>query len=216
MPVRLIRIQKLEHGEGGIQVLFGNDWYWIDRFASFSVLKHALRNWRNLYGADLVINGEPAGKVGYRNPALVESVEGEEDDPGYKDVGLPAEPEVASLETMMAAEPNFFDKKTNKLFGTKKRYKYGNCLVLKNVSSLHGHLGGTGTYTRYVIYEFIRTENSPKGVMLYRQIASSLWRAKQMIKRKDWRPWGEQVADDYRLGLRDLDETREEGEEQLL
>ena len=45
---------------------------WQDEWASYEVLKWALRNWRNLYGAPLFVNGQEAGVVGYRNPALAE------------------------------------------------------------------------------------------------------------------------------------------------
>jgi hypothetical protein len=43
--------------------------YWVD-FASKGVLAQALRQWRNLYGAPLKIDGQDAGKVGYFNPEL--------------------------------------------------------------------------------------------------------------------------------------------------
>lgn len=45
---------------------------WQDEWASYEVLKWALRNWRNLYGAPLFVNGQEAGVVSYRNPALAE------------------------------------------------------------------------------------------------------------------------------------------------
>lgn len=43
--------------------------YRVD-FASYGVLKMAVRQWRNLEGAQLYVNRQPAGKVSYRNPAL--------------------------------------------------------------------------------------------------------------------------------------------------
>lgn len=61
--------------EAKIQIVYrqGNDRkVWNDSWCSYSVLKWALRNWRNLYGAPLFVDGEPAGKVDYRNPALAE------------------------------------------------------------------------------------------------------------------------------------------------
>lgn len=45
---------------------------WQDEWASYDVLKWALRNWRNLYGAPLFVSDQEAGVVGYRNPALAE------------------------------------------------------------------------------------------------------------------------------------------------
>jgi hypothetical protein len=52
---------------------YGNpdkEWPIFQDWASFSVLKGALRSWRNLQGAQLFINGIPAGKISYRNPHL--------------------------------------------------------------------------------------------------------------------------------------------------
>ncbi|MGV0949243.1 MAG: 2'-5' RNA ligase family protein [Azonexus sp.] len=45
---------------------------WEDGWCSYGVLKWALRNWRNLYGATLFVDGQEAGTVSYRNPALAE------------------------------------------------------------------------------------------------------------------------------------------------
>jgi 2'-5' RNA ligase len=39
-------------------------------FCSFEVLKSAVRQWRNLYGVRLFVNGSEAGTVSYNNPAL--------------------------------------------------------------------------------------------------------------------------------------------------
>ena len=211
MPVKLIRIQQLDKGEGGIRVDFTNNWYWLGRFASFGVLKWALRSWRNLYGAPLIVNGEPSGTVDYRNRALQES----DGDFDVKEVAWGGEP-VASLEDMKAAEPEFFSRKNNKWFGTKKIYKYGNYLVLKNVRRTHGHFGEMSTWTQYVIYEFVKTEQTPQGLMLHRQSANSLENAKSMIKRKDFREWREQLAD-YGTGVwnESLDDDDESTKELL-
>lgn len=43
--------------------------YWVD-FASRGVLAQALRQWANLQGAKLRVDGQDAGKVAYRNPVL--------------------------------------------------------------------------------------------------------------------------------------------------
>jgi hypothetical protein len=45
---------------------------WSSQWASYWVLKNALRNWRNLYGVPLFVDGVESGVVGYRNPALIE------------------------------------------------------------------------------------------------------------------------------------------------
>lgn len=65
--------------EGHIQITYKDNGrqdspskVWSDEWASYEVLKWALRNWRNLYGAPLFVAGQPAGEVGYRNPALAE------------------------------------------------------------------------------------------------------------------------------------------------
>jgi hypothetical protein len=59
--------------QGGIKVEFADGHYWMGRFASISTLKWTLRNWRNVYGAPLYVDGTLVGKVSYRNPALQEA-----------------------------------------------------------------------------------------------------------------------------------------------
>ena len=82
--VARVRIKELKdgmvHADGGIKVIFQNGWYWATRYSDYGVLLNSLRNWRNLYGVPLVVNGEPAGVVGYKNPALIESLNEDEDD----------------------------------------------------------------------------------------------------------------------------------------
>jgi hypothetical protein len=191
MPVSHVMIQELDRGEGGVKVMFHNNWYWTGRFACFGVLKWALRNWRNLYGAPLTVNGQPAGQVGYRNAALIEAKEPEDFDPKE----LYDQPEEVSLEDMKRIEPEFFDRGNTRFFGTKKIYKYGNFIVLKNVRRMPGWFGGTSLTTSYVIYEFTRTEQNPQGILLHRQSTNELYKAKEMIKRRDFRPWREQLMD---------------------
>jgi hypothetical protein len=125
-----------------------------------------------------------------------------DDDVDIKDLSGEHQPErIYSMEEIKAAEPGFFNRENTRFFGTKKVYKYGNSLVLKNVRRVHGHFGQMNTWTSYVIYEFTKTDNSPQGVVLHRQSTNELYKAKAMIKRRDFRPWNEQVADDYRLGM---------------
>jgi hypothetical protein len=64
---RLVLEISLPQGAGQYK-----SWFIQQNWASFSVLCHALRTWRNLEGADLYINGVPSGKIAYRNPRLVE------------------------------------------------------------------------------------------------------------------------------------------------
>lgn len=78
-PAQGVYIWGKTHSEGRIVVVlsmpqgFGNprkEWPIQQNWASFDILAYSLRTWRNLQGADLFINGVPAGKVAYRNPAL--------------------------------------------------------------------------------------------------------------------------------------------------
>ena len=111
---------------------------------------------------------------------------------------------------MKRAEPGFFSRENNRHFGTKKVYKYGNFIVLKNVKHWPSHTWGPGQMvTSFVIYEFVKTADSPQGLLLHRQSTNQLYKAKAMIKRRDFRPWNEQVADDYRLGMLGLGEAED-------
>lgn len=213
MPVSHVMIQELDRGEGGIKVMFQNNWYWTGRFACFGVLKWALRNWRNLYGAPLTVNGQPGGLVGYRNAALIEAREPEDFDPKE----LYDQPQEYSLDDMKRAEPGFFDRSNTRFFGTKKIYKYGNFIVLKNVRRMPGWFGGTTLSTSYVIYEFVHTPDNPQGFLLHRQSTNELAKAKSMIKRRDFREWREQLAD-YGTGVwrnESLDDDEETTKELL-
>jgi hypothetical protein len=207
MPVQRVLIQELDKGHGGIRVDFVNHWCWKGRFASFGTLKWALRSWRNLFGAPLIVNGTPSGTVGYRNAALQEA---EEDDFDVKEVvgGEGA----ASLADMKAAEPGFFSRQNNRWFGTEKVYKYGNFLVLKNARWVPGSFGQMGTWrtwTQYVIYEFVKTEDTPQGLMHYHGSANGLADAKAMIKAGDFRPMREQIADRHGIHEDDEESTKE-------
>jgi len=56
--------------EGKLSILFANKSSFETNFASFEVLKEMVRNWRNVYGAPLLVNGQDQGKVQHSNPAL--------------------------------------------------------------------------------------------------------------------------------------------------
>lgn len=92
-----------------------------------------------------------------------------------------------SLDHIKSIEPDFFNRENTRFFGTKKIYKYGNFLVLKNRRKSHGHFGNISYHTSYVIYEFIFTHDHPKGLLLHRGSSSDLQDAKLMIKTKDFR-----------------------------
>jgi len=69
--VRLVSIKRLPRAEGELYIEFEKGWTFKTGFACFEVLKDAVRNWRNLYGAALIVDGRHKGKVEYRNPALL-------------------------------------------------------------------------------------------------------------------------------------------------
>jgi hypothetical protein len=69
-------------GGGWLEVLFkdaGNGRYngatFRAHFASFEVLRNFVRNWRNVYGAALIVDGAACGVVEYRNAALVDGAQ---------------------------------------------------------------------------------------------------------------------------------------------
>lgn len=57
--------------EGKLMILFGDGSSFETNFASYTVLKIWIRNWRNVYGAPLLVNGRPKGIVEYYNPSLM-------------------------------------------------------------------------------------------------------------------------------------------------
>lgn len=68
--VKLVSIQHRPDQQGELYIEFDNGNHFTTDFADFSVLKDAVRNWRNLYGARLQVDWKNVGKVEYRNPAL--------------------------------------------------------------------------------------------------------------------------------------------------
>jgi hypothetical protein len=206
-PVKQVEIKVIERPrgdtEGGVRIDFTNGYYWVGRFADYHVLKWALRNWRNLYGAKLIVNDQDAGQISYRNPALGyqdpglrESVP--DDEPGqYKELYAPAEQ--VTLDQMRATEPGFFARsKGNRVwFGRSKYYGpyKGNYLVVRNTRKEHGHFGNMREHTTYEIYQFARTPDEPKGGLRYKGTSHDLQDAKEMIKSQDFRPFRERVAD---------------------
>lgn len=57
--------------EGQLSILFENGNSFQTEFGAWSVLKHFVRHWRNVYGTPLSVNGKDCGKVQYKNPALM-------------------------------------------------------------------------------------------------------------------------------------------------
>lgn len=59
--------------EGQLSILFDDGASFQTNFASYSVLKNFVRNWRNVYGAVLTIGGIGCGRVAYDNLDLAEN-----------------------------------------------------------------------------------------------------------------------------------------------
>ena len=57
-------------GEGELSVDFADGGKYLVDFASFAVLCWTLRNWRNLRGVELRIDGQAAGTVDFHNKTL--------------------------------------------------------------------------------------------------------------------------------------------------
>ena len=68
--VEFVDLKALSKGTGMLHIVFDDGATFETPFASYSVLVNSVRNWRNLYGAPLRIEGEDKGKVGYKNIAL--------------------------------------------------------------------------------------------------------------------------------------------------
>jgi hypothetical protein len=68
--VKFVAIERRPHHEGDLYIEFENGNRFRTDFASFEVLKDTLRNWRNLHGARLYVDGREVGHVYYRTPAL--------------------------------------------------------------------------------------------------------------------------------------------------
>ena len=68
--VSFVELKAIDKGMGMLYIVFDNGATFETPFASYAVLKNAVRQWRNLYGADLKIEGEDKGTIAYDNPAL--------------------------------------------------------------------------------------------------------------------------------------------------
>jgi hypothetical protein len=56
--------------DGVLRILFDDGTRYATDFASYTVLKNFVRQWRNVYGAPLLVEGKARGKVDYKNEAL--------------------------------------------------------------------------------------------------------------------------------------------------
>ena len=68
--IKVLSIDAIAKGEGKLMILFDNKASFETNFASFNVLRDQVRQWRNVYGAPLRVNGVDCGKVSKDNAAL--------------------------------------------------------------------------------------------------------------------------------------------------
>jgi hypothetical protein len=66
--IKVLDVSEIGDGEGKLSILFENGCSFETNFASYSVLQGFVRRWRNVHGAPLTVNGQPAGVVSNRNP----------------------------------------------------------------------------------------------------------------------------------------------------
>ena len=71
--IKDIIICKRLHERGDLAVNFIDGAHLFTEFASFIVLKGFVRNWRNVHGAELIVDNIISGRVSYDNIALWES-----------------------------------------------------------------------------------------------------------------------------------------------
>jgi hypothetical protein len=68
--IKCLAIDSIGNGNGKLCILFDNGSSFECNFTSFEVLKNFVRNWRNVYGAKLVVNGFESQGISYQNIAL--------------------------------------------------------------------------------------------------------------------------------------------------
>lgn len=68
--IKVVDISKIGTSEGKLCILFEDGYSFETNFASFQTLKETVRNWRNMYGAPLLINGISRGIVKVDNSFL--------------------------------------------------------------------------------------------------------------------------------------------------
>ena len=75
IPVSEVNVWEHQSGGARLQLTFdggGDHGTYRNDWCSLSILAQALRQWRNLGGAPLLVEGEPAGVVGRKNSKLAE------------------------------------------------------------------------------------------------------------------------------------------------
>ena len=66
--IKVLDVSEIGDEEGKLSILFGSGYSFETNFCSYSVLKGFVRRWRNVHGAPLSVNGQPAGLVSTTNP----------------------------------------------------------------------------------------------------------------------------------------------------
>ncbi len=61
--VKTLDVSEVGSGEGKLSILFDNGCSFETTFASLTVLRLFVSQWRNAYGAPLTLDGKPAGIV---------------------------------------------------------------------------------------------------------------------------------------------------------
>lgn len=71
--IKIVSIDPIRNGEGKLCILFENGDSCETVFPIYATLRQTVRNWRNLYGAKLIIHGESRDQINYDNLALVDN-----------------------------------------------------------------------------------------------------------------------------------------------
>jgi hypothetical protein len=66
--IKVLDVSEIGDMEGKLCILFESGCSFETNLASYSILKGFVSRWRNVHGAPLTINGQPAGVVSSRNP----------------------------------------------------------------------------------------------------------------------------------------------------
>ena len=66
--IKILDVSEIAHKEGKLCILFESGCCFETNFASYSILKGFVSRWRNVHGAPLTVNGQPAGRVSSHNP----------------------------------------------------------------------------------------------------------------------------------------------------
>jgi hypothetical protein len=67
--IKVLDVSEIGAGEGKLCILLENGCSFETNFASYAVLTGFVRRWRNVHGAPLTVNGQPAGVISNHNPA---------------------------------------------------------------------------------------------------------------------------------------------------